>query len=107
MKKNNLRNKELNEEKEKLYDLYEFLHGLNPKQPKGAFNIFIQEQIKNNEFKSFPDSKDLWNKLSEDEKEIYLLKSHSRQLAYRYKKMIYNKKKKFFHETQCVPDNFF
>ena len=83
---------ELNEEKEKLHDLYDVLHGLNPKQPKGAFNIFIQEQIKNNEFKSFPDSKDLWNKLSEDEKEIYLLKSHRCQLAYRYKKMIYKKK---------------
>ena len=83
---------ELNEEKEYLHDLYDFLHGLKPKKPMGAFKVFVHEQAKNNEFKNISDSSDLWNKLSEDEKEKYLMKSHRLQLAYIYKKMIYKKK---------------
>ena len=34
----------------------------------------------------------MWDKLSEDEKESYLKKSHTLKLAYKYKKMIYDKK---------------
>ena len=34
----------------------------------------------------------MWNKLNEEEKEEYLIKSHRCLLAYRYKKMIYNRK---------------
>ena len=83
---------ELNEEKEKLRDLYDILYGLKPKKPKGAFKVFVREQAKNNKFKNFQDSSDLWNKLSEEEKEKYLMKSHRLQLAYKYKKMIYKKK---------------
>ena len=84
---------ELNEEKEKLHDLYDIIHGLKPRKPMGSFKICIQEQIKNNEFKNIQDSHDMWNKLKEEEKEIYLMKSHRCQLAYKYKKMIYKKKK--------------
>ena len=83
---------ELNEEKEKLHDLYDIIHGLKPKKPVGAFRIFIQEQIKNNEFKNINNSYDIWNTLKEEEKEIYLMKSYRCQLAYKYKKMIYKKK---------------
>ena len=83
---------ELNEEKEKLHDLYDILHALNPKKPMGAYKIFVHEQVKNNKFKNFTDSRNLWNKLSEEEKEKYLMKSHRLQLAYIYKKMIYKKK---------------
>ena len=82
----------LNEEKEKLQDIYEIVHGIRPKKPAGAFRIFLQEKAKNNEIHSFKDSHEMWNNLSEEEKEEYLIKSHRCILAYRYKKMIYNKK---------------
>ena len=82
----------LNEEKRKLQDIYEILHGIRPKKPAGAFRIFLQEKAKKNEMKSFKDAHAMWNNLSEEEKEEYLTKSHRCLLAYRYKKMIYNKK---------------
>ena len=82
----------INEEKGKLQDIYEILHGIRPKKPAGAFRIFLQEKAKKNEIKSFKDVHVMWNNLSEEEKEEYLTKSHRCLLAYRYKKMIYNKK---------------
>ena len=82
---------ELNEEKEKLQDIYEITHGVKPKRPKGAFRIFLQEKAKNNEIKSLSHGHELWNKLSEEEKDEYFNKSHRCQLAYRYKNMIYKK----------------
>ena len=82
----------LNEEKRKLQDIYEIVHGIRPRKPAGAFRIFLQEKAKNNEIKSFKDSYEMWNNLSQEEKEEYLTKSHRCILAYRYKKMIYNKK---------------
>ena len=83
---------ELNDEKEKLQDLYEITHGLKPKRPSGAFRMFLQEKAKNGEIKNLNDGHEMWKKLSEDEKDEYLTKSHRCLLAYRYKKMIYNKK---------------
>ena len=83
---------EMNEEKEKLKDIYDIVHGLKPKKPAGAFRIFLQEKAKNNEIKSLKEGQELWKKLTEDQKEEYLTKSHKCLLAYRYKKMIYNKK---------------
>ena len=83
---------ELNEEKEKLKDIYDIVHGVKPKKPAGAFRIFLQEKAKNNEIKTLKEGQELWKKLSEDQKEEYLTKSHKCLLAYRYKKMIYNKK---------------
>ena len=85
---------ELNEEKEKLQDIYEIVHGVKPKKPAGAFRIFLQEKAKKNEIRSLTDGHEMWKKLSDDEKEEYLTKSHRCQLAYKYKKMIYNKKMK-------------
>ena len=83
---------DLNEEKKKLQDIYEIAHGIKPKAPSGAFRIFIQENAKNNEGKSIVEWRKMWNKLSEEEKDEYLKKSHRCNLAYRYKMMIYNKK---------------
>ena len=83
---------EINEEKEKLRDIYDIVHGIKPKQPAGAYRIFLQEKAKNNELKSIKEGVEMWKKLSEDQKEEYLAKSHRCLLAYRYKKMIYNKK---------------
>ena len=82
---------ELNEEKEKLQDIYEITHGVKPKRPKGAFRIFLQEKAKNNEIKTLSHGHELWKNLSEDEKEEYFKKSHRCQLAYKYKNMIYKK----------------
>ena len=82
---------ELNEEKEKLQDIYEITHGVKPKRPKGAFRIFLQEKAKNNEIKSLAHGHELWNKLSEEKKDEYFNKSHRCQLAYKYKNMIYKK----------------
>lgn len=81
----------LNEEKEQLQDIYEIINGVKPKRPKGAFRIFLQEKAKNNEIKSLNHGHELWKKLSEEEKEEYLNKSHRCHLAYKYKKMIYKK----------------
>ena len=83
---------ELNEEKEKLQDLYEITHGIKPKRPCGAFRMFLQEKAKNGEIKNLNDCHEMWKKLSEEKKDEYLTKSHRCLLAYRYKKMIYNKK---------------
>ena len=80
---------ELNEEKEKLQDIYEITRGVKPKRPKGAFRIFLQEKAKNNEIKTLNHGHELWKKLSEEEKEEYYNKSHRCQLAYKYKNMIY------------------
>ena len=82
---------ELNEENEHLQDLYEITHGVKPKRPNGAFRIFLQEKAKNNEIKSLTQGQELWKKLTEEQKEEYLKKSHRCQLAYKYKKMIYVK----------------
>ena len=82
---------ELNEEKEHLQDLYEITHGVKPKRPNGAFRIFLQEKAKNNEIKSLTQGQELWKKLTAEQKEEYLKKSHRCQLAYKYKKMIYVK----------------
>ena len=99
---------ELNEEKGKLQDLYELVHGIKPKKPAGAFRIFLQEKAKSNEIKSLSDGHEMWKNLSEDEKEEYLKKSHRCILAYRYKKMIYNKKiKKMLPKKPPNPQQIF
>ena len=82
----------INEEREKVTHIYEIIHGIKPKRPAGAFRIFLQEKAKNKELHDIKEGKEMWDKLSEDEKESYLKKSHTLRLAYKYKKMIYNKK---------------
>ena len=75
-----------------MYHIYEIIHGVKPKRPAGAFRIFLQEKAKNKELHDIKEGKELWDKLSDDEKDAYLKKSHTLRLAYKYKKMIYNKK---------------
>ena len=99
---------ELNEEKEQLQDLYEITHGVKPKRPAGAFRIFLQEKAKNNEIKTLSDGQELWKKLTEEQKEEYLKKSHRCQLAYKYKKMIYVKQiKKMLPKRPGSAYNYF
>ena len=83
---------EINEERERLQHLYELVNGIKPRRPAGAFRVFLQEKAKEKALKSIQDGKKMWDKLSEDEKEVYLKKSHTIKLAYKYKTMIYNKK---------------
>ena len=83
---------EINEERERLQDLFELVNGVKPKRPAGAFRVFLQEKAKEKALHDLNEGKELWNKLSEEEKEKYLKKAHKCRLAYKYKKMIYNKK---------------
>ena len=83
---------EINEERNRLYDIYELVNGIKPKRPAGAFRVFLQEKAKEKALHNIQEGKELWNKLSEDEKEKYLKKAHTCRVAYKYKKMIYNKK---------------
>lgn len=84
----------MNKEREQLTDIYELVHGIKPKQPVGAYRMFIQEKIKNNEIKNLSEGCEKWKQLNDDEKEKYISKSHRCILAYKYKKMIYKKKSK-------------
>ena len=88
--------KEINAEKRKLRDIYDISHGIKPKKPKGAFMLFLQEKAKKNEIKSLKEGHEIWNNISDDDKEEYLKKYHRLLLAYKYKKMIYQKKIKKF-----------
>ena len=83
---------DINEEREKLFHIYELVNGVKPKRPVGAFRAFLQEKAKQKELHSLKQGKELWDQLSEEEKERYLKKAHTCRVAYKYKKMIYNKK---------------
>ena len=83
---------EINEERERLQDIYELVRGVKPKRPAGAFRIFLQEKAKDKALHSIHEGRELWEKLSEDEKEVYVKKAHKCRLAYKYKNMIYQKK---------------
>lgn len=85
---------DINEERERLQDIYELVNGVKPKRPAGAFRVFLQEKAREKALHSLAEGKEMWDKLSEDEKEKYLKKAHTCKLAYKYKKMIYNKKMK-------------
>ena len=81
-----------NKDREKLREIYELVNGVKPKKPAGAFRVFLQENARKKAFSTLKEGKALWDKLSEDEKDVYLRKAHRIKLAYKYKKMIYDKK---------------
>jgi hypothetical protein len=81
-----------NRNREKLREVYELVNGVKPKKPAGAFRVFLQENARKKAFRTLKEGKELWEKLSEDEKDVYLKKAHRIKLAYKYKKMIYDKK---------------
>ena len=83
---------EINKQREQLRDIYELVNGVKPKKPAGVFRIFLQEKAKEQVLDSIKEGKELWDKLSEEEKDEYLKKAHRCKLAYKYKKMIYNKR---------------
>ena len=88
----------------KIRDIYDAIHGICTKSPSGALRIFLQEKAYNGEIKSIEEGKNLWIKLSEDKKEIYLSKCHLQFLAFKYKELIYNKKiKRFLPKKPCSP----
>ena len=55
----------------KIRDIYDAIHGIYTKSPSGALRIFLQEKAYNEEIKSIQEGINLWNKLSEDKKEIF------------------------------------
>lgn len=88
---------EMNEERKRMREIYEIVNGIKPKRPTGAYKIFLSEKAKEGKFdgkNAFREGKTLWNKLSEEEKEVYLKKSHKIRICYRYKLLLYNKNKK-------------
>ena len=88
---------EINEEREKIRDIYELIYGIKPRKPYGAYKVFIQEKLKEKVISNLEEANKLWNELSQDKKDEYIKKSHRRILAYKYKQMIYQKKsRKFF-----------
>ena len=68
------------------------VNGVKPKKPAGAFRVFLQDNARKKVFSTLKEGKALWDKLSDDEKDVYLRKAHRIKLAYKYKKMIYDKK---------------
>ena len=73
---------EINEEREKLRDIYELINRIKPKPPSGAFRIFLQEKAKEKAFHNLKEGHKLWCDLDEDKKEEYLKKAHRCILAY-------------------------
>lgn len=81
---------EMNKERQETRDIYEIEHGIKPKRPAGAFKLFMQEMSKEGKFEgknAFKETRKLWEKLSEEEKEKYLTQSHRLRLCYFYKKI--------------------
>ena len=67
---------QIKEEAEMLKDLSDIIKGVKPKKPAGAFLMFLQEKVKNNEITSKNQGLELWDKLTIDQKEKNFEKSH-------------------------------
>lgn len=59
---------EINEEREKLRNIYELIYGFKTRYPSGAYRIFLQEKAKENAIRSINEGKKLWDKLNADKK---------------------------------------
>ncbi len=75
---------EVANERENNKKLYMLAYGIKPKHPKKAFKIFLAEMIKKGKVDApfYDKGKELWYKLDENEKEIYLKKAQKEKLAY-------------------------
>ena len=58
----------INEEREKLRNIYELIYGFKTRYPSGAYIIFLQEKAKENAIRSINEGKKLWDKLNADKK---------------------------------------
>ena len=95
---------EMNEERRQIREVYEIVHGIKPKQPAGAYRIFLTEMAKEGKFEgknAFKEGKKLWDKTSEEEKEKYLKISHKLHLCYKYKVLLYKKNKRKMRPTKA------
>ena len=105
-----------NEERKGLFNLYEITHCVEPQRPAGAYKLFLQELAKNKELRSIQEGREKWIKLSKEEKDEYLNKSKLASVAYRYKKIVFQKKinklkpkkpappfSRFLHEKKGTP----
>ena len=91
---------EINSERKKIRELLEIINGIQPKKPAGAYKIFLSEKAKDGIFKNenvLIKGRKMWNELSKEEKDEYIMKAKKLKLCYIYKKLLYVKhiKKKF------------
>ena len=84
--------KDLYLKKYNLINIYYAIYGVKPKTPSGALRMFLQFKAKLNEISSIKEGLELWNNLSNDEKDEYLKYSHNFYLAYKYQQLLYNHK---------------
>ena len=84
--------KEIKEEQNNLQDLYDIIRGVKPKIPAGAYRTFLEEKASKGIISSMSEGEKLWDSLSNEEKEKYIGYCHRKVLAYKYKKLIYQKK---------------
>lgn len=71
-------------EREQTKKLYMLAYGIKPKLPKSAYKIFFSEKIKEGilGINIYSEAKALWEKLSDDQKDIYLRKAQKEKLVY-------------------------
>jgi hypothetical protein len=81
---------EVKEERTKNRDLYEIAFNIKPKRPLSAYNFFLMDIAKQDKFSGLKEGHEMWEKLSDEEKEKYLKIAKKAQLAYLVKKAEYN-----------------
>ena len=98
-------------ERKKIRELFEIVNGIQPKKPAGAYKIFLSENAKKGFFKNvnvLKEGKKMWNELSKEEKDEYLMKAKKIKLCYIYRKMLYEKNiKKMFPSKPKSAYNIF
>jgi len=82
------------EEQVKQRDIYEIAFGVKPRRPIGAYKFFMMDMAKKGKFSGgknpMSESKKLWEKCPEKEKEQYERMAKKQTLAYMIKKLEYN-----------------
>jgi O6-methylguanine-DNA--protein-cysteine methyltransferase len=64
--------------------LYMLAYGIKPKLPKSAYKIFLKEKVKEGKLgvKVLEVARALWDKLSDEQKEVYMKKAQKEKLTY-------------------------
>lgn len=94
---------EQNKEKERLRDLYEIAAGEKPKQPMGAFSIYLSQIAASgavNKKNFLNEGIKLWSALPQDEKDEYYKQHKILSLKYQIKKEYYLKLN-YNHDRTC------
>lgn len=86
--------KEAREQRKRMVEIAEISSGVKPHKPMGAFKCFIKDKISEDPeyFKGrsvFKEGKEEFDKLNDEQKQVYLNQARREQIAYRYKTNIY------------------